>query len=333
MALHLVTGGAGFVGSILARRLLEQGEDVRVFDMVHSDRVPEGVQMYAGDMRDRRAVRHACRGVDVVYHLAFIQASSKNVRAKRWNINFKGTKHFIEYSQDAGVKRFVLVSSMDVYSPRPPCPCTELASTEHPYGWYGRHKAAVERLAMEYHEMSGFPVVTLRFPTICGPGYYARKSLLDLMDWIARGRPLIWIDGPDIRCDFVHIDDVIQGLLLAGRAPDKAGGQVFNVSCSEPATPVDLMKACLHHLGRRMPIIRVPREPGIALARLMTRTNILDFPPEQLDYLFYDNFYSSDKARKTLGYEPQFTAEEAVIELFRSYLPQRTSIRAKAKNY
>lgn len=333
MALHLVTGGAGFVGSILARRLLEQGEDVRVFDMVHSDRVPEGVDMYTGDMRDRRAVRHACRGVDVVYHLAFIQAFSKNVRAKRWNINFKGTKHFIEYSQDAGVQRFVLVSSMDVYSPRPKCPCTEDAPTDNPYGWYGRHKAAVERLAMEYFDVSDFPVVTLRFPTICGPGYYARKSLLDLMDWIAKGRPLVWVDGDDSFGDFVHIDDVIQGLLLAGKAPAEANGQVFNVSCSEPATPVQLMKACLHHLGRRMPIIRVPRAPGIAAIRFLTKADIIEFPPEQLDYLFFDNYYSSEKARATLGYEPQYSAEQSVIELFRSYLPQRTQIRAKAKNY
>lgn len=333
MALHLVTGGGGFVGGILARRLLEQGERVRVFDIAKTDKVPAGAEFYQGDMRDRRAVRHACRGVDAVYHLAFIQATSKNVAAKRWNVNFKGTKNFIESSLDAGVSRFVLVSSMDVYSPQPACPCTEDAPTNQPYGWYGRHKAAVERLAREYYETEDFPVVILRFPTICGPGYYARKSLLDMLDWVAMSRPLIWIDGPETRGDFVHIDDVIQGLMLAGRAPDEAAGQVFNISCSEPATPIDLMQACVRYGKSRTRIFRVPREPAVAVVKFLMQVDVIDFPPEQIDYLIYDNYYSSEKARQLLGYAPRYTAQQAVVELYRSYLRDRVNIRARAKNY
>ena len=333
MALHLITGGAGFVGSILARRLLERGERVRIFDLAPTDRVPRDAEMHQGDMRDRRSVRHACRGVDVVYHLAFIQSQSKNVASKRWNVNFKGTEHFIEYSLDAGVRRFVLVSSMDVYSPRPQCPCTETAPTDQPYGWYGRHKATVERLALEFFDTESLPVVILRFPTICGPGYYARRSLLDLIDWVARGRPLIWMDGEETRGDFVHIDDVIQGLILAGEAPPEADGQIFNISCSAPATPVDLMQACVSYGKSRSRIFRVPRAPAMSAAKFLTRANIIDFPTEQLDYLFYDNYYSSEKAQNILGYKPQYTAEEAVVELYRSYLQQRSEMRARAKNY
>lgn len=333
MAFHLITGGAGFVGSHIARRLIEQGERVRVFDIKRTDKVPEGAEMFIGDMRDRRDVRHACRGIDVVYHLAFIEAASREIASRRWNINFKGTKNFIENSLDAGVKRFVLVSTTEVYNSRQRCPYTESALTDKPLGWYGHHKQVVERLAREYVETEDFPVVILRFPTICGPGYYARRHLLDLLDWVALGLPLVWVDGEEKFADFVHIEDVLQGLLLAGRAPAEANGEVFNISCSKPAAAPKLMEACARAVNSNTRVFLLPREQAIAALKVIIQLGILEIPMDYLDYMFYDNYYSSDKAKRILGYEPQFSAEQAVVELFRSYLANRDEMRSKAKNY
>ena len=274
MAFHLVTGGAGFVGSHLARRLVEKGERVRIFDIARTENVPEGAEMFIGDMRDRRAVRHACRGIDIVYHLAFIEAASKQIESRRWNVNFNGTKNFIETSLDAGVRRFVLVSTTEVYSPRLRCPYTEASPTSRPLGWYGRHKQAVEKLAREYVETEDFPVVTLRFPTVCGPGYYARRQLFDLMDWVASGLPLVWLDGDEKHVDFVHIDDVLDSLLLAGAAPADANGEVFNISCSKPATAPELMQACARDTKTRGRVYFLPREETISFTKFLINFGI-----------------------------------------------------------
>lgn len=333
MGLHLVTGGSGFVGSHIAAKLVEQGERVRIFDLSRSENVPGGAEMFLGDMRDRRAVRQACRDVDVVYHLAFIEAGSRQVSTRRWNVNFNGTRNFIENSLDAGVKRFVLVSTTEVYNPRQKCPYTEFAATDKPLGWYGRHKLSVERLASDYAETENFPVVVLRFPTICGPGYYARRQIFDLLDWIVMGLPLVWVDGDEKYSDFVHIEDVIQAIILAGNAPASANGETFNVSCLKPATAPQLMEACANAIKSSTKVLLLPREQTIAAVRVLARAGILDVPLDYLDYMFFDNYYSCDKASRILGYQPKHTAEQAVVELFRSYLGNREALRAKAKNY
>ena len=330
--MDLVTGGAGFFGACLARRLRDMGRDVRVFDIERTQFLPDGVEFVQADMRDYDAVREAVRGAEVVYHLAFVQAFSKRPESEKWQINFSGIENFLRAAVDEGVERFVHTSTIELYSPFPPFPCPEDAPTDKPFGWYGRHKKACEELCWRYHWQHGLPLTMARLPTICGRGYYVRIDLLRAFDWVLANRPVLWIGGRQYQGDFVWVDDCVDAYLLLGAKPE-ALGEVFNVSCSAPSTSLEIIQAILDTAGNTHKIGFVPpwiAWPGIKFA---TRTGILDMPEEQLQYLMGDYSFSVDKARRLLGYEPKMNAAEAMVEMVKGYIEDRASVKKRAKNY
>lgn len=330
--MDLVTGGAGFTGSFLARRLLEVGHDVRVFDLAPTEYVPEGVEFIAGDMRDEDVVRKAVSGADTVYHLAFVQAFSKRPESEKWQVNFGGTENFLRASVDQGVKRFVHTSTIELYSPCPPFPCTEEAPTDRPFGWYGRHKKAVEELCWRYHWQYGLPMTMMRLPTICGRGYYVRIDLLRAFDWVLANRPVLWIGGRQYRGDFVWVEDVVDAFMLCGTR-DEAVGEVLNISGREPSTSLEIIQAMLDTAGNTHRIRLVPPWIVWPVVNLATRINVLDMPAEQLQYLQGDYSFSIEKARMLIGYEPRMSASEAMVEMLKGYMEDRDRVKMIARNY
>lgn len=330
--MDLVTGGAGFVGSFLAKRLLDMGNDVRVFDVESSDFIPGEAEFVQGDMRDADSVREAVRGVDTVYHLAFVQVFSKKSEEEKWAINYGGTKNFLDASVDEKVRRFVHTSTIELYSPYPPFPVTEDSPTDRPMGWYGRHKKAVEELCWQFYRELGLPVTMLRLPTICGRGYYPRIDLLRAFDWIIKNRPIVWIGGRQYYGDFVWVEDVVDAFILCG-TKDEAVGEVFNISCSKPNTSLEIIQAFMDAAGNTRKIRLVPPWLAWPPVRLATRLNIIDMPAEQFDYLRADYSFSVEKARRLLGYDPKMTAAEAASELMKGYMEDRERAKKRAKTY
>jgi len=330
--MDLVTGGAGFTGSFLARRLLEAGREVRVFDLGPTEYLPAGAEFIAGDMRDKALVRQAVRGVDTVYHLAFVQAFSKRPESEKWQVNFGGTENFLEASVDEGVERFVHTSTIELYSPFPPFPCTEEAPSDKPFGWYGRHKKAVEELCWRYSWQYGLPVTMLRLPTICGRGYYVRIDLLRAFDWVLANRPVLWIGGRQYQGDFVWVEDVVDAFILCATRPE-APGEAFNISCSEPSTSLEIIQAILDTAGNTHKIGLVPPAIVWPVLNLATRLKVLDMPAEQLQYLQGDYSFSIAKARRLLGYDPKMSASEAMIEMLKGYMEDRDRVMRIAKSY
>jgi len=330
--MDLVTGGAGFVGSYLARSLLELGKDVRIFDLEKTDYVPDGAEFFKGDMRDYELVREAVRGIDVVYHLAFVQVFSRKSEEEKWAINYGGTENFLKASLSEGVGRFVHTSTIEIYSPFPPYPVTEDAPTDKPFGWYGRHKKACEELCWTYYHEHGLPVTMVRLPTICGRGYYARIDLLRGFDWILRNGPMLWFGGKPIMGDFVWVDDCVQAFILCGSTKE-AVGEVFNISCSEPSSSLEIIQAIMDAAGNTRKIHLVPPWIAWPIVKLGARLRILDMPAEQLQYLMCDNSYCIEKARRILGYEPKMNAAQASSELMKGYVEDRERVKKKARTY
>lgn len=330
--MDLVTGGAGFAGSYLARRLLEGGREVRVFDVEKTDCVPDGVDFLRGDMRDAKSVREAVRGVDVIYHLAFVQAFSKRPEREKWEINYGGTRNFLDAALDEGVERFVHTSTVEVYSPFPPCPITEDCPTDRPFGWYGRHKKACEDLCWYYHRELGLPLTMIRLPTICGRGYYVRVDLLRVFDWILANRPIAWIGGKQYKGDFIWIEDCVRGFILCGEK-EAALGRVFNISCRESRTSLEIIETLLDAAGNTRKVHLIPPRVAWPPLKLITRLGVLDMPAEQLQFLMTDYSFSIRKAEDMLGYDPVMDAAEAAAELIKGYMEDRERAKRKALNY
>lgn len=330
--MDLVTGGAGFMGSHLATQLLDRGREVRIFDIERSEFLPREAEFFRGDMRDYDRVTEAMEGVDTVYHLAFVQVFSKRPESEKWQINFGGTENFLRAAVSARVSRFVHTSTIEVYSPFPPCRAPEDSPTDKPFGWYGRHKRACEELCWHYYYKYELPLVIVRLPTICGRGYYARVDLLRVFDWMIANRPIVWIGGRQFKGDFVWVEDAVQGYVLCGTG-ERAVGEVFNISCSEPSTSIEVIRAFLDAAGNSRKVRLVPPQIAWPLARFVTRIGIVDMPMEQLQYLMGDYSFSIDKARELLGYDPGMNAAQAAAELMKGYIEDRERAMNKARNY
>ncbi|MBI2071074.1 MAG: NAD(P)-dependent oxidoreductase [Elusimicrobia bacterium] len=327
----LVTGGAGYLGSHLAKKLLKQGERVRVLDIARTKYLPPEVEFVEGDIRDRRVVAKAMEDADVVFHLAFIQSFSRRPEREKWEIDIGGTRHMLEAALEVGVRRFVHTSTIEIYGTRPPFPCTEDAPTDDPVGWYGRHKLETEWLCGLFMKQ-GLAVTMLRLPTICGPGHYNHGPMLDLMDRILAGKPVAVAGDGKIYGSFVGYEDALDAYCLAA-AKGEAVGEAFNVAAAEPATHREVLQAMIEAVGSRSTIVGIPRFLVGPALRVLRAAGLWSLPDYQTGYILNHNCYAIDKAKRLLGFSPKWSTAQAAAELIKSYAVDRHYVRQRNRNY
>ncbi|MEZ4322083.1 MAG: NAD-dependent epimerase/dehydratase family protein [Myxococcota bacterium] len=242
----LVTGGAGFIGSHLVRRLLADGWRVRVldnFDTGHRSNLDGlAVDVLEGDLRtDCEA---AVAGCSRVFHLAAIASVPRSVAHpdESFAVNALGTSRLFEASRRAGVSRVVCASSAAVYGP------TGAVVSEdqvlRPQSPYGAEKAAMEHLATAYGAALGLEVVCLRFFNVYGPRQDPSSAYAGVIAAfcaaLAAGRvPVVHGDGSQSR-DFVYVSDVVDALVLA--ADHGVAGVPYNVGTGRPTSVIELLR-------------------------------------------------------------------------------------------
>ena len=235
----LVTGGAGFIGSHLVDRLVQEGAEVRVLDDFSSgtERNLAGsrgrVDVRRADLRDGAAVREAVTGCDRVFHLAAIPSVHRSVDdpVLTHDVNVTGTLQLLEACRQASVSRLVLAASCAAYGNAPDLPKRESMSPS-PESPYASQKLMCEEYCRLYSALYGLETVALRFFNVFGP---RQDPASDYAAAIPRfvcaalsGQPAtIFGDGEQTR-DFVYVEDIARANLLAADAPD-AAGQVINI--------------------------------------------------------------------------------------------------------
>jgi UDP-glucose 4-epimerase len=249
MALHLITGVAGFIGSSIARALLGQGEQVRGVDNFSTGKqdniaeIRERMEFHEADILNLDAMRKACEGVQCVFHEAAIPSVPKSVKDPLGSnqANVDGTVNVLIAARDAGVKRVVYAASSSAYGDTPSLPKYE-AMAPNPISPYAVAKLASEYYMVSFFRCYGLETVSLRYFNIFGPRQDPTSPYSGVLAKFAtqmlRGeRPTINGDGLQSR-DFTYIDNAVEANLLAAKAPaEKAAGQVFNVATG---TRVDL---------------------------------------------------------------------------------------------
>jgi UDP-glucose 4-epimerase len=242
MALYLVTGAAGFIGSALVRSLLERGERVRGFDNFetgkrkHIDEVAAQIDFWEADLLDVRAVRSACQGVDYVLHEAAIPSVPRSVEdpARSNTVNVEGTLNVLIGARDAGVKRVVYAASSSAYGDTPTLPKRE-DMPPSPISPYAVSKLAGELYMTSFHRVYGLPTVSLRYFNIFGPrqdanSQYSAVLAKFITSMLQVEKPTIYGDGEQSR-DFTYIDNVVAANLLAATRPElQVAGQSFNIA-------------------------------------------------------------------------------------------------------
>jgi UDP-glucose 4-epimerase len=252
--LYLITGGAGFIGSHIAERLLADGHRVRVLDNLSSGKeenlsgLPgssDRLELVRGDVRNLDQVRAAVKGVEIVFHEAALGSVPRSVDdpVTTHESNMTGTLNVLLAARDAGVRRLVYASSSSVYGETPVLPKKE-DMTPQPLSPYALSKLAGEQYCSVFHHVYGFEAVALRYFNIFGPrqdpeSQYAAVIPKFVTAMLDGGRPVVYGDGLQSR-DFTYVDNVVQANLLASQAKGIAG-RAFNVACGGRYTLLDLL--------------------------------------------------------------------------------------------
>jgi UDP-glucose 4-epimerase len=250
MGHFLVTGGAGFIGSHVADRLLAGGHSVRVIDDLSTGKksnlrsVWDQVEFIQGSLVEMEKVQEAVRGVDAVFHEAAIPSVVRSVEDPVSSIqaNLMGTVNLLVAARDSGVRRLVYASSSSVYGDSEILPKIE-SQTPDPRSPYALSKLSGEQCCVIFHRLYGLETVSLRYFNVFGPRQDPDSPYSGVISIFMKntleGKPsLIHGDGKQSR-DFTYVSDVVEANMLAVVAPDAAGG-VFNIACGGRASINDI---------------------------------------------------------------------------------------------
>jgi nucleoside-diphosphate-sugar epimerase len=268
----LVTGGGGFVGSNLVRRLLEEGHEVRVLDNFSTGNrrnlanVVEEIEIVEGELRSYERVHNATRGVEVVFHQGALPSVPRSVQDPLTTgaVNVEGTLNVLLAARDEDIRRVVFASSSSVYGNTGSLPRVE-SQFPDPISPYAVSKLAAERYCVSFARVYGLETVTLRYFNVFGPrqdptSQYA-AVVPRFITAIDAGEPVpIYGDGEQSR-DFTYVDNVVEANVLAARAPE-ASGAVLNVATGESRSVNALADTIGEVLGKPVEREYLPTRAG-----------------------------------------------------------------------
>ncbi|MGO9078554.1 MAG: SDR family NAD(P)-dependent oxidoreductase [Streptosporangiaceae bacterium] len=297
----LVTGGAGFVGATLVRRLVADGHRVRVLDNYTTGDAAHLAGVHAeqveGDIRDAAALDAALAGIDSIVHLAAAGSVVMSVAdpATNFDVNVVGTFRVLDAARRAGLERVVLASTGGALIGDATPPVSE-NSLPKPISPYGASKLAGEGYAHAFARAFGLRTVALRFANVYGPWSERKKGAMTLFfRALHDGEPIvIYGDGTSSR-DYTHVDDISTALQL-GLEGDVPGGTVLHIASGVETTVTELAGLCRAAAGKPgHPVEHRPRRPG-EVER---------------------NFAAYDLASQVLGYKPSISREEGIPATWR----------------
>jgi nucleoside-diphosphate-sugar epimerase len=314
-----ISGGAGFLGLHLSRRLLADGHDVRTLDVVPLDdaELERSVQELRGDIRDREQVRELVTGVDVVVHAAAalpIQASRDSIRS----VNVTGTEHVLQEARDAGVGRVVFISSTAVYGVPEKHPIEE----DDPLvgvGWYGESKIDAEALC----RVAAVETTIVRPKTFIGP---ERLGVFEILfDWIREGRRIYILGRGYNRYQLLAVEDLVGAIVRAGTVPE-AARQTFNIGATEFGTVRSDLQALIDHAGSTSRLRPVPVRPAEVALRTLELLRVSPLAEWHYKTAHKDSFVDVSRAQDLLGWQPRLSNRDALIETYDWYLANRERV-------
>lgn len=312
MALYLVTGIAGFIGSSIAEALVARGDQVRGLDNFLTGQrqniAPylDKIDFREGDLRDAAAVRDACQGVDFIFHQGALPSVPLSVKdpATSHECNINGTFNLLEAARAAGVRRILYAASSSAYGSRTGPPRHE-SMTPMPISPYAVQKLTGEYYLRSYWQVYGLETVCLRYFNIFGPRQepnspYSGVMARFILQMMRGEQPTIFGTGEQGR-DFTYIDNVVSANLLACAAPtEKVAGEVFNIACGERHTLNEIYGLIAKLLDYRQPAAYGPPRTGDVL----------------------DSLADIGAAREAFGYQPVVGIEEGLRRTVDWYLQQ-----------
>ena len=298
----LITGGAGFIGSNLARYLLEQGQTVRIFDNFATGKrsnlaeIRDRIELIEGDLRDYAAVKTAVAGMDGISHQGALGSVPRSVADPRLShdVNVNGTLNVLEAMRETGVKRVVFAASSSAYGRHQVSPKHE-GLPPAPMSPYAASKVACEAYMQGYASVFGIEAVCLRYFNVFGPrqdpnGAYAAVIPRFIAALLKKETPAIYGDGEQSR-DFCYIENACLANWLALQAPaSSCDGAPMNIACGRRISLNEILALLQKRLHTAIPAVYHAERMGDV------RHSLADL----------------SRAREKIGYEPRVFVEEGL---------------------
>ncbi len=304
MAVYLVTGGAGFIGSNITERLLSRGHQVRVIDNFSTGRreniasFHNDITLYELDISETRGLLQAFDGVDYVLHQAALPSVPRSIADPVGSFRSiaEGTLNMLEMSRSAGVKRLVYASSSSIYGSNPELPKHE-DMIPAPLSPYAAAKLSAETYCRVYHNVFGLQTVCLRYFNVFGPRQDPNSEYAAVIPKFIRAALnnevlTIFGDGENSR-DFTYIDNVVDTNIMAAES-DAGAGEVFNIACGDRITLNEMTKVIEELVGYSVDRRYDPPRQG-------------DVPHSQADIT---------RIKESFGYEPKISFQHGMLKTF-----------------
>jgi nucleoside-diphosphate-sugar epimerase len=311
-----ISGGAGFLGLHLARRLLADGHDVRTLDVIPLDdaELEGSVDELRGDIRDRDSVGRLAQGADVFVHAAAalpIQASRGSIRS----VNVGGTENVLRAAGDAGARRVVFISSTAVYGVPEKHPIEE----DDPLvgvGSYGESKIDAEGLC----RVAAVETTIVRPKTFIGP---ERLGVFEILfDWIREGRRIYTLGKGHNRYQLLAVEDLVDAVVRAAAEP-AAARETFNIGATEFGTVRSDLQALIDHAGSSSRLQPVPVKPAEIALRGLELMRVSPLAEWHYKTAHKDSFVDVTKAQRLLGWQARLSNRDALIQTYDWYLANR----------
>jgi nucleoside-diphosphate-sugar epimerase len=317
-----ISGGAGFLGLHLARRLLADGVSVRTLDLAPLDDAQlEGrVDERRGDVRSEHDARALVGGADLLVHAAAalpIQSSRQAIRS----VNVEGTATVLAAALEEGMRRVVLISSTAVYGVPERHPIHEHDPLVG-VGWYGESKIDAELLCGEFGRR-GLAVTIVRPKTFVGP---ERLGVFEILfDWIREGRRIPVLGDASNLYQLLAVEDLVDAVVRCLDAP--VAGEALNVGAGRFGTVRDDLQSLIDHAGSGSALRPVPVGPAELALRALELAHLSPLAEWHYRTAHRDSFVSIEKARTLLGWEPRLSNAETLCATYDWYLEHRAEMR------
>jgi len=320
--LWAISGGAGFLGLHLARRLLADGHAVRTLDVVPLDdaELERSVEELRGDVRDPARARELVDGADVLVHAAAalpIRGSRDEIAA----VNVGGTATTLAAAREAGVGRAIFISSTAVYGIPKVHPIGEDAPLVG-VGPYGESKIEAEGVCLEFAQR-GLDVVIVRPKTFIGP---ERLGVFEILfDWVHDGRRIYMLGDGTNRYQLLAVEDLVDAVALAAQA-NGAAGEAINVGAQAFGTVRSDLQALIDHARSSSRLTPVPARPAEIALRGLELAHLSPLAEWHYKTAHRDSFVEVSRAERLLGWHARLSNAEALCQTYDWYLAHRDTL-------
>ncbi len=320
MACYLITGGAGFFGSILKKHFLSIGAKCVSIDLEPDDFKDESFVSYQGDINDNELMDEVFKThkFDAIFHCAALLAHVKKDLKKLWHANVDGTRNVCKYAIKNNINKIVFISSNCLWAKNFDTPVTE-EELPNPVEIYGKSKLEAEKILLSYKDKINS--IIFRSPTIMDEG---RLGLLGILfEFIDEDRKLPMVGSGKNKYQFIYAKDLAKAFELS---LDTNYSDIFNIGSDDVKTFNEVYEYVINHSSSKSKLLHFPKLPMVWAMKICFWLGISPLGPYQYKMIASSFVFDTQKIKQKLGFVPTLKNEEMLLKAYEFYHKNKTEI-------